>query len=42
VDHSTIGPIRIVGSPIKLSKSPTSIRMAPRPLGADNDDADWR
>ncbi len=42
VDHSTIGPLRIVGSPIKLSKSPTSIRLAPRPLGADNDDAGWR
>ena len=42
VDHSTIGPVRIVGSPIKLSKSPASIRLAPRPLGADNDDADWR
>ncbi len=42
VDHSTIGPVRLVGSPIKLSKSPVSIRLAPRPLGADNDDADWR
>jgi len=38
VEHSTIGPTRIVGSPIKMSKTPTSVRLAPRPLGADNDD----
>lgn len=41
VEHATIGPIRIVGSPIKLSKSPVEIRFAPRPLGADNDNAEW-
>ena len=41
VEHSTIGPTRIVGSPIKMSKTPTSVRLAPRPLGADNDDPNW-
>ena len=28
VEHSTIGPTRIVGSPIKMSKTPTSVRLA--------------
>ena len=42
VEHEKIGPTRIVGSPIKLSKTPTKIRFAPRSLGADNDDGDWR
>lgn len=41
VEHSTLGPTRIVGSPIKMSKTPTSVRLAPRPLGADNDDPNW-
>lgn len=41
VEHSTIGPTRIVGSPIKMSKTPTSVRLAPRPLGADDDDPSW-
>ncbi len=41
VEHSTIGPMRIVGSPIKMSKTPTSVRLAPKPLGADNDDPNW-
>jgi len=39
--HETVGPMRIVGSPIKLSKTPVSIRLAPRPLGADGDNPDW-
>ncbi len=42
VDHDKLGPMRLVGSPIKLSKTPTSIRFAPRALGADDQDADWR
>lgn len=42
VEHSTIGPMRIVGSPIKMSKTPTSIRVAPRPLGADQDEPGWK
>lgn len=41
VQHDKIGPTKIVGSPIKLSKTPTEIRFAPRVLGADNDDCDW-
>ena len=41
VEHETVGPVRLVGSPIKLSKSPASIRLAPRPLGADGDNPDW-
>lgn len=42
VEHEKIGPTKIVGSPIKLSKTPTETRIAPRSLGADNDDGDWR
>lgn len=42
VEHEKIGPLKIVGSPIKLSKTPTETRIAPRSLGADNDDGDWR
>lgn len=41
VTHDVIGPMRIVASPIKLSKTPTSIRLAPCVLGADNDTPDW-
>jgi len=41
VEHRTLGPIRIVGSPIKLSKTPVTIRRAPPTLGADNDNAEW-
>jgi len=41
VEHHKIGLIKIVGSPIKLSKTPTEVRLAPRILGADNDDCDW-
>lgn len=41
-EHDKLGPVRLVGSPIKLSKTPTSVRAAPRTLGADDGDADWR
>jgi len=41
IEHETVGRMRIVGSPIKLSKTPVSIRLAPRPLGADGDNPDW-
>ena len=41
VNHDVIGPMRIVASPIKLSKTPTSIRLAPCVLGSDNDTPDW-
>lgn len=42
VEHDKIGPTRIVGTPIKLSKTPAEIRFAPRSLGADNEDGNWR
>jgi crotonobetainyl-CoA:carnitine CoA-transferase CaiB-like acyl-CoA transferase len=41
VEHDTVGPVRLVGSPIKLSKTPARIYFAPRPLGADDDNPDW-
>lgn len=37
VDHATIGRMRLVGSPIKMEKTPISIRSAPPLLGADDD-----
>ncbi len=33
VEHSLLGKERIIGSPLKLSESPTSIRTAPPLLG---------
>jgi formyl-CoA transferase/CoA:oxalate CoA-transferase len=33
VDHSTIGPARVVCSPVKMSDTPTSVRTAPPTLG---------
>lgn len=42
VQHDKIGATRIVGTPIKLSKTPATVRFAPRTLGADDDDGDWR
>ncbi len=33
VDHPTIGPERIVGSPLKLSETPVTVRSAPPTLG---------
>jgi crotonobetainyl-CoA:carnitine CoA-transferase CaiB-like acyl-CoA transferase len=41
VEHDVLGPIRIVASPIKLSKTPTTVRLAPCALGANNDNPDW-
>ncbi len=41
VQHDVLGPIRIVASPIKLSKTPTAVRLAPCALGANNDNPDW-
>jgi formyl-CoA transferase/CoA:oxalate CoA-transferase len=34
VTHATIGPIRVIGSPVKLSDTPTGVRTAPPVLGA--------
>src|SRR5690606_26879648 len=33
VDHPTIGPIRVLGVPVKLSDSPGSVRTPPPRLG---------
>jgi len=33
VDHLTIGPERIVGSPLKLSATPVRVHTAPPTLG---------
>ena len=38
LEHPTEGPIRIVGSPIRLTRTPTSVRMAPPLLGQHTDD----
>ena len=36
VEHSTVGPVTLLGLPIKLSGSPGSIRKAPPTIGQDN------
>ena len=41
VEHATMGPTRLVVSPIKLSRTPAKVRSAPRPLGADSNDPTW-
>jgi crotonobetainyl-CoA:carnitine CoA-transferase CaiB-like acyl-CoA transferase len=33
LEHATIGPLRVLGSPLKLSATPTSVRTAPPRLG---------
>ena len=33
VDHQTLGALRLLGSPVKLSETPASIRQAPPTLG---------
>ena len=38
VDHSTIGRERIIGSPVKLSETPVTIRSAPPTLGQQTAD----
>lgn len=35
--HPTVGPIKVVGSPIKLSQTPPAIRTAPPTLGQHRD-----
>lgn len=37
VPHATIGPVSVIGSPIKLSDTPTSVRTAPPTLGQHAD-----
>jgi succinate--hydroxymethylglutarate CoA-transferase len=29
VEHSTLGPVKVVGPPIKYSETPTAVRSAP-------------
>ena len=41
IEHETVGRMRLVASPIKLSKTPVRVYLAPRPLGYDNGDPDW-
>jgi crotonobetainyl-CoA:carnitine CoA-transferase CaiB-like acyl-CoA transferase len=38
VQHSTLGPVRVLGTPLKLSASAPSIRSAPPTLGQHTDD----
>ncbi|MGE0705638.1 MAG: CaiB/BaiF CoA transferase family protein [Vicinamibacterales bacterium] len=37
LEHAGIGPMRVVGSPLKLSETPTAVRTAPPVLGAHTD-----
>ena len=37
VDHPTIGALRVLGTPLKLSETPASIRTAPPTLGQHTD-----
>ena len=38
VEHSTLSSVRVLGTPIKLSESPGSVRTAPPTLGQHTDD----
>lgn len=37
VQHSTVGPVQVMGSPIKMSGTPSSVRTAPPTLGQQAD-----
>jgi crotonobetainyl-CoA:carnitine CoA-transferase CaiB-like acyl-CoA transferase len=37
VEHATLGPLRVLGTPIKLSATPGSVRTAPPTLGQHTD-----
>jgi crotonobetainyl-CoA:carnitine CoA-transferase CaiB-like acyl-CoA transferase len=37
IDHATLGAIRVLGVPIKLSETPGSVRTAPPTLGQHSD-----
>ena len=37
VEHATIGPLRVLGTPLKLSQTPGGIRTAPPTLGQHTD-----
>jgi crotonobetainyl-CoA:carnitine CoA-transferase CaiB-like acyl-CoA transferase len=38
VEHPTIGPLRLLGTPLKLSRTPPAVRTAPPTLGQHTDD----
>ena len=38
VEHATIGPLKMLGTPFKLSATPTSVRRAPPTLGQHADE----
>jgi crotonobetainyl-CoA:carnitine CoA-transferase CaiB-like acyl-CoA transferase len=38
VQHPTVGPMRVVGCPIRLTRTPASVRTAPPLLGQHTDD----
>ena len=38
VEHPTIGPLKLIGTPFKLSATPTSVRRAPPTLGQHADE----
>jgi crotonobetainyl-CoA:carnitine CoA-transferase CaiB-like acyl-CoA transferase len=37
VPHATVGPVAVVGSPLKLSDTPAAVRTAPPTLGQHAD-----
>ena len=37
VQHATLGPLKVLGTPIKLSETPGSVRTAPPTLGQHTD-----
>jgi len=37
VEHPTLGPLTVIGLPVKLSRTPGAIRRAPPTVGQDND-----
>lgn len=38
LEHATIGPVRVLGTPLKFSETPASVRMPPPTLGQHSDD----
>jgi Predicted acyl-CoA transferases/carnitine dehydratase len=38
VEHPTIGELKVIGTPFKMSDTPTSIRRAPPMLGQHTDE----
>jgi crotonobetainyl-CoA:carnitine CoA-transferase CaiB-like acyl-CoA transferase len=37
VEHAVLGPMKVLGTPIKLSDTPASVRTAPPTLGQHTD-----